>query len=134
MGVLFEICCPHCGYKRNLNLGQGVMDHKLEKVLPLFSRELQERIKKALQDMSDEYFWVMERKLGYCRECGVYEAVPVFRILYGDRELRFGEKCVCGSDYDILTMDETELAKEIAECVCQNCKGRLEGKIVGNWD
>lgn len=134
MGVLYEIRCSHCGYKKNLSLGQGMMGHKLEKVLPFFSTELQERIKKALQDMSDEHFWVAERKLGWCQDCGVYEAVPTFKIVYGERELCFEEKCVCGLNFNMLTMDETELANEIAKHACPNCKGSLEGKIVGNWD
>ena len=135
MGYVLEISCNNCNYKNRLELGQGMKDCHLEKVLSRFSCETGKKIHMALYETDEEIqraaLWNYDKKLGYCPNCRAYHAVPVMQLMSGEECQIFADKCDCGEEYEIFSDD---IENHISQLCCPICSGEMSGGVKGYWD
>lgn len=132
MGTMLKASCPKCGYEKNLSVGQGLRFNKLDKVLDLFDKESQAKIKKVTTAYP-KLFWSVTKEPASCDLCESITAVAVFTIKDATgKGLRVISKCECGGMANVAYY-ETLSAKR-AMLGCPKCRAALKIDEIGHWD
>ncbi len=132
MGQLFNIKCQKCTYETNLRLGNGRSYNRLESVIGLFDKDLQDKIRALLDEGTAA--WEVHKELGICKKCGRISAIAVFKAVdpKGDETI-YHSGCICGSD-DIEFYDIDKLVDGNEYIVCPDCGDKLIVAATGYWD
>ncbi|MCR5250813.1 MAG: hypothetical protein K6E50_09440 [Lachnospiraceae bacterium] len=125
MGQLISIKCDKCGYSRELQIGQGMLDHRIEIVAEAFEGEAKERVLKAAESGKT---WDFRRLPGLCAGCREYYSVPVFASP-ALPEGRIIGACPEGYASSDIRLTEEELPGHIT---CPKC-GRDAAMQRGSW-
>lgn len=131
MGDIIRLECNDCGKSYEFNVGRGMADHSLERVLDNFDESTAYLIRTKLNKIDSEDSWSYRKMIGSCDLCGILTAVPVFVINGEGREYITGKKCECGKPFEIIDDEDKESMKKLT---CPACKGRMGVKYTGMWD
>lgn len=132
MGQLFNIKCQKCGYETNLGIGNGRFYNKLESVMGLFDKSLQDKIRVLLDKGS--VTWEVQKQIGICEKCGKISAIAVFRASDSNGNVTiYYSKCPCGSSN--IELYDIDKLLDGSECiVCPTCGDKLIVAATGYWD
>ena len=131
MGDTIRLKCNDCGKSYDLNIGRGMADNSLDRILSHFDESTSDLIRSKLSVTDKEDSWAYRRMIGCCFSCGIFEAVPVFIINGDGKEYITAEKCKCGASYDIFDDDDDARMKGLK---CPKCNGTMSAEYTGMWD
>ena len=133
MGQLVNLKCEKCGYETNLGVGAGVTFNNLEKVIDLFEKDTQEKIRAAVKANGGRG-WTVSKEIGICEKCGKISAIAVFKMTDpSGKELLYHSKCACGSGSIDLKEYEMVLSGELL-ITCPMCGDVMVITEQGHWD
>ncbi|MCR5672972.1 MAG: hypothetical protein K6F87_04580 [Lachnospiraceae bacterium] len=131
MGDIIRLECNECGKSYDLNIGRGMADNSLDRVLGHFDESTSDLIRSKLSVIDKEDYWGYRRMIGRCGSCGTFAAIPVFVINGDGKEYLTAQKCECGASYEIYDDDDDARMKEIR---CPKCNGTMSALYTGMWD
>ena len=132
MGIMIKAVCPKCGYEESLAFGQGLKYNRLDKVLELFDKESQVKIKKIVAAYP-KLNWNVTKEAASCDLCESITAVAVFTIKDATgKGFRLISKCKCGGMANVVSYDALSAGK--ASLGCPKCRAVLKIHETGHWD
>ena len=131
MGEIIRLKCNDCKQSYELNIGQGIADNTIEKVLGHFDDVTADLIKQKLSVLGEDTYWNYRRMIGYCDSCGSYQEIPTFKITADGKDHVIAEKCNCGNTCELI--DDNDQAR-MNDIRCPKCKSRMTVQITGMWD
>ena len=133
MGQLVNLKCKKCGYETNLGVGAGMLFNDLEKVITMFDKPTQDRIRTLVKENGQKP-WYIYKEIGICEKCGKISAIAVFKSGDGlGNPVEFHGRCNCGSE-NINFHNFDSIQEGIATIPCPTCGETMEVNIQGNWD
>ncbi len=125
MGMIEKVTCTSCGARWECMTGCGIMHGELERVIKLFSENMQKDIMIHI-GKSEFPLFDFGYQLAYCKHCGTIESVPVLKL--PDCQKEYTGSCpTCGQ--------RAELIEDIEQTPCPVChKEALTAEETGMWD
>ena len=127
MGQLISIKCDNCAYFRRLQIGQGMLDHRIGNVAEAFDDEAKEQVLKAAEC---GLFWDFRRRPGFCVCCREYYSIPVFTSSAIPGGCLIGN-CPKGHKASDIRMVEEEMPGHLS---CPVCGSEAVISTEGLWD
>ena len=132
MGTLIKATCPKCAYEKNLAIGQGLRFNSLDKVLDIFDKESQTKIKK-ITAAYPKLNWNVTKEAARCDLCESISAEAVFTIKdVNGKGYRVISKCECGGMANVVSYEA--LSEKRLPLGCPKCGAVLKIDEIGHWD
>ncbi len=131
MGKTIRLKCNDCNRTYDLNAGQGMKDHSLERVLGYFEAQTADMIRVKLSVLDENGSWSYRRMIGYCSSCRTFREIPTFHIIENNKEYVTAVKCQCGGICELI--DDTD-PSAIEDIKCPECGGNMSAVKIGMWD
>lgn len=131
MGHIVKVTCPKCSLNKELRLGHGINDYKLENIITYFPEDTVQQIV-LLKKEEKIKFYDFNKCIGICQACKQLSEAPLLEItLHSGNKIQYGATCTyCEAN---LTIIHDEITKNAITCpYCE--KSNLEVNNVGYWD
>lgn len=126
MGDIIRVGCEKCGYNKEMNVGGGLLSINKDVIANIFSKEdISEFKKLAEENLLGQY--LMENKVGYCKECHELYSVPVLNYSkQGEAQERTVKKSCPQCNQELDFSYDTK--------ICPKCSDELVHESAGMWD
>ena len=131
MGETIRLKCNDCNKAYDLNIGQGIKDNSLDRILGYFDGVTSDMISRKLSVLGTKKSWSFRRMIGYCSSCRSFREIPTFHIFEDQKEYVTATKCQCGSTCEIIDDNDTDA---MGSLICPECGGKISSSITAMWD
>ncbi len=131
MVEIIRLTCNECKKSYDLNVGQGMKDNRLDRVLTYFDEQTADIVKAKLSLISKPDSWSYRKMIGYCDACKSYLEIPTLWIISDGKEYVTAAKCRCGNTCRLI--DDNDGAK-MNNLSCPVCGAVMSASNTGIWD
>ncbi len=131
MGDIIRLECNDCGSSYEFNVGKGMVDHSLDRVLSHFDESTADLIRTKLSVIDKDDSWDYRKMIGFCNSCSTLSEIPTFVINGDGKEYVTVRKCDCGAPFELFDDEDESRMNEIK---CPKCKGKMSFEYTGMWD
>ncbi len=134
MGLSISLQCEKCNNTITLNIGEGLRDHDLSRVLSYFDDETQAIIKDHVtnSELEKRQNWSFRRMIAVCKVNGDIRSIPTFHTFTDGEDKLIAYNCVCGGDHTLISSNDLEEKKII--CKCPKCGSKMTYAENGLWE